>query len=93
MAHAPSTAGRGSPGLGTLPIRAVAVVAFLYLFLVGISMLEAGIKSFGADFQADLLDGVDHPIAGLAAGILATVLVQSSSVSTATIVGLAGRGP
>ena len=55
-------------------------------------MLEAGINSFGAGFQADLLAGVDHPIAGLAAGVLATVLVQSSSVSTATIVGLVGAG-
>ena len=55
-------------------------------------MLEAGLKAFGADFQADLLNGVDHPIAGLAAGVLATVLVQSSSVSTSTIVGLVGAG-
>jgi sodium-dependent phosphate cotransporter len=68
------------------------VLAFLYIFLVGVSMLEAGIKSFGAGFQDVLLSNVDHPIAGLSAGILATVLVQSSSVSTATIVGLVGAG-
>ena len=92
MAHAPSAEGGGSLGPGTPPIRAIAVVALLYVFLLGVSMLEAGIKSFGADFQADLLAGVDHPIAGLSAGILATVLVQSSSVSTATIVGLVGAG-
>lgn len=92
MAHAPSNEGRGSLGLGTPVVRAVTAVAFLYLFLVGVSMLEAGINSFGAGFQADLLNGVDHPIAGLAAGVLATVLVQSSSVSTATIVGLVGAG-
>jgi len=55
-------------------------------------MLETGIKSFGAEFQDVLLSNVDHPIAGLSAGILATVLVQSSSVSTATIVGLVGSG-
>ena len=92
MTHAPSTEGGGRPGLSSAPVRAVAVVALLYLFLVGVSMLEAGINSFGAGFQADLLEGVAHPIAGLAAGILATVLVQSSSVSTATIVGLVGAG-
>ena len=92
MAHAPSTEGGGLPGLGIPPLRVVGVVGLLYLFLVGISMLEAGIKFLGADFQADLLASVAHPLAGLGAGILATVLVQSSSVSTATIVGLVGAG-
>ena len=92
MAHAPSTEGGGLPGLGSPAVRVVGVAALLYVFLVGVSMLEAGINSFGSDFQADLLNGVSHPIAGLCAGILATVLVQSSSVSTATIVGLVGAG-
>lgn len=72
--------------------RAVVVIALLYLFLVGVSSLEAGIKALGADFQTGLLERVDHPVAGLFAGILATVLVQSSSVSTSTIVGLVGAG-
>ena len=73
-------------------LRALFVVGLLYLFLVGVSCLEAGIQALGADFQNDLLNNVDHPVAGLAAGVLATVLVQSSSVSTATIVGLVGAG-
>ena len=68
------------------------VISLLYLFLVGVSSLEAGIKALGADFQTGLLERVDHPLAGLFAGILATVLVQSSSVSTSTIVGLVGAG-
>lgn len=72
--------------------RAVLVIGLLYLFLVGVSSLEAGIKALGADFQVGLLERVDHPLAGLFAGVLATVLVQSSSVSTATIVGLVGAG-
>lgn len=72
--------------------RAAFVLTLLYLFLIGVSALEAGIKALGADFQVGLLERVDHPIAGLFAGILATVLVQSSSVSTSTIVGLVGAG-
>lgn len=68
------------------------VIGLLYLFLVGVSSLEAGIKALGSEFQQGLLERVDHPVAGLFAGILATVLVQSSSVSTATIVGLVGAG-
>lgn len=68
------------------------MVALLFLFLVGISMLEAGIKTLGSDFQEGLLENVDNPLAGLFAGILATVLVQSSSVTTSTLVGLVGSG-
>lgn len=73
-------------------VRAVLVVFFLYLFLVGVAFLEAGIAAMGAGFQAGLLQSVSHPISGLCAGLLATVLVQSSSVSTSTIVGMVGAG-
>ena len=65
---------------------------FLYLFLAGVKSLETGISSFGSDAVDQIFGSVANPIAGLAAGILATVLVQSSSVSTATIVGLVGSG-
>ena len=73
-------------------IRAVLVVFFLYLFLVGVGFLEVGIANLGEGFQAGLLESVSNPISGLCAGLLATVLVQSSSVSTATIVGMVGAG-
>ncbi len=73
-------------------MRAVLVLFFLYLFLVGVALLEGGISSLGEGFQERLLQEVSNPISGLCAGILATVLVQSSSVSTATIVGLVGAG-
>ncbi|MGB7859812.1 MAG: Na/Pi symporter [Acidimicrobiia bacterium] len=65
---------------------------FLYIFLAGVKSLETGIKSFGNDFVDSVFSSVANPIAGLAAGVLATVLVQSSSVTTATIVGLVGSG-
>jgi solute carrier family 34 (sodium-dependent phosphate cotransporter) len=74
------------------PVRVLLVVFFLYMFLVGIGFLEAGIAAAGANFQANLMREVSHPISGLCAGLLATVLVQSSSVSTATIVGMVGAG-
>jgi len=74
------------------PVRAVLIVGLLYLFLVGVKLLEGGIKGLGSDIQATLFDGVSNPIAGLCVGILGTVLVQSSSVSTSTIVGLVAAG-
>lgn len=73
-------------------IRLGLALFFLYLFLVGVKSLESGIKSFGGDFVDTVFSNVANPIAGLAAGVLATVLVQSSSVTTATIVGLVGSG-
>lgn len=65
---------------------------FLYVFLVGVKSLETGISAFGSEFVDQVFASVANPIAGLAAGVLATVLVQSSSVTTATIVGLVGSG-
>jgi solute carrier family 34 (sodium-dependent phosphate cotransporter) len=73
-------------------VRALLVIFLLYLFLVGIAFLEAGIAATGEGFQAGLLRSVSHPLSGLCAGLIATVLVQSSSVSTATIVGMVGAG-
>ena len=73
-------------------IRVVLVVALLYLFLAGVKALESGIKALGSDFTDTLFENVTNPVAGLFVGVLATVLVQSSSVSTATIVGLVGAG-
>ena len=72
--------------------RIALVVTMLYAFLVGVALLETGIAGLGAGFRDGLVREVANPISGLFAGILLTVLVQSSSVSTATIVGLVGAG-
>ncbi|MCH7788374.1 MAG: Na/Pi symporter [Acidobacteria bacterium] len=72
--------------------RALVVLGLLYLFLAGVSMLERGINTLGSDVQDSLFDNVSNPLVGLLVGVLATVLVQSSSVTTATIVTLVGSG-
>lgn len=72
--------------------RVLLVVALLYLFLAGVKGLETGIKVLGSGFTDSLFEGVSNPLAGLFVGVLGTVLVQSSSVTTATIVGLVGAG-
>lgn len=79
-------------GLNETAARLGLAIFFLYLFLVGVKSLEKGISSFGGEFIDQVFSSVANPIAGLAAGVLATVLVQSSSVTTATIVGLVGAG-
>lgn len=96
MAQRPDTSGpalataerRGLPGWA----RGLFVVALLYLFLVGVGLLSDGIASLGSDVQDALFARVSSPLAGLFVGILATVLVQSSSVSTSTIVGMVAAG-
>ena len=80
------------PGRGGTLWRYFALLVLLYVFLVAIKLLEEGISGFGEDFSAGLLEGVSNPFAGLSAGILFTVLVQSSSVTTSTIVALVGAG-
>ncbi len=72
--------------------RGILVVGLLYLFLVGIKLLETGVKGLGSDTAGGLFDGITNPLAALFVGVLATVLVQSSSVTTATIVGLVAAG-
>ena len=97
MAEAPPGTGpdRGasaiSPTFETISRLGLAIL-FLYLFLVGVKGLESGISALGSEFVDQVFAAVASPMAGLAAGVLATVLVQSSSVSTATIVGLVGSG-
>jgi sodium-dependent phosphate cotransporter len=73
-------------------LRALLVVGLLYLFLVGVKLLEGGVKTLGSETAGGLFDGITNPLAALFVGILATVLVQSSSVTTATIVGLVAAG-
>lgn len=82
---------RVSPRVQTL-LTAFSVLSFLYIFLVGVKALETGISSLGDDLIESVFAAVANPLTALAAGILATVLVQSSSVSTAVIVGLVGAG-
>ncbi len=73
-------------------IRAPLVVGLLYLFLVGVKLLESGVRELGSDTAGGLFDGITNPLAALFVGVLATVLVQSSSVTTSTIVGLVAAG-
>lgn len=94
MTEGPSALGSGgstSEELSTA-VRATLVVALLYLFLTGVELLSGGFKTMGAGFVDGLFEGVSNPVGGLFVGLLATVLVQSSSVSTSVIVGLVASG-
>ena len=66
------------------------VIGFLYLFLIGLGLMGDAFKCLGGRGAGNMFTGVDNPIAGLMVGILATVMVQSSSTSTSIVVGLVG---
>jgi len=68
--------------------RALLVIALLFVFLVGVNALGDGFKSLGQDVLDSFFAATENPFFGLMVGILATTLVQSSSVTTALIVGL-----
>lgn len=74
------------------PLRLGIVLGLIYVFLVGVSSLEVGIRFLGEDTQERLFSAATNPIAALCMGILGTVLVQSSSASTSIIVGLVASG-
>lgn len=71
-----------------LLVRILKVILLLYIFLVGVSLLGGSFKLMGAGFAKSLLNVTANPILGLFSGMFATVLFQSSSVTTSIIVGL-----
>jgi sodium-dependent phosphate cotransporter len=68
--------------------RAAAVAGLLYLFLVGVNGLGSGFRALGEGVLDSFFAATENPFIGLMVGILATTLVQSSSVTTSLIVGL-----
>ena len=69
-------------------LRVAVVLVLLFAFLLGVKGLGDGFKLLGQDFLAAFFAATENPFVGLIVGLLATTLVQSSSVSTSMIVGL-----
>ena len=76
------------PSWFTHPLaRGAEVVLLLYVFLIGVNGLGKGFEALGGGLLDSFFAATENPFTGLIVGILATTLVQSSSVTTATIVG------
>ncbi len=89
MTAASATAPQPAPSWTSHPLLRAALVLFLlYVFLVGVNGLGAGFKSLGQGLLDSFFAATENPFMGLMVGILATTLVQSSSVTTSLIVGL-----
>lgn len=68
-------------------------VGGLGIFLFGIKLMGEGLQKSAGDKLRDILDKLTtNPIMGILAGILVTVLIQSSSGTTVLTVGLVSAG-
>lgn len=72
--------------------HALAAFAALYMFLVGIELMGASFKLMGSAFAEQVMAATTNPVVALFIGLLATTLVQSSSVSTSMIVSMTAGG-
>ena len=70
--------------------RSFLLIFFLYFFLFFLDLMGGAFKVLGGCQAGAMFDGLSNPIAGLMVGIIATVLVQSSSTSTSIVVSLVG---
>jgi len=73
-----------------LLLNFIGVLFFLYFFLIALDLLGSAFKVIAGESAGDLFTSVSNPVAGLMVGILATVLVQSSSTTTSIIVTAVG---
>jgi len=73
-------------------LRVIGLLTCVFVFLLALDLMGSSFKCLGGRGAGDLFQVTDNPIAGLMVGILATVLVQSSSTSTSIVVGLVGAG-
>ena len=75
---------------GMLFLGIIAVAFLLYFCLFGLDILGNGAKVMSGCKAGELFGDDTNPVAGLMVGILATVLLQSSSTTTSIIVSLVG---
>jgi sodium-dependent phosphate cotransporter len=79
---------QGSARAQSSALRWLTGLFFLYAFLVGVRALGGGFELLGADTVQRFFAATSNPFVGLSIGILATALVQSSSVTTSMSVAL-----
>ncbi len=72
-------------------LKVLGVLACLYLFFVSIQLMGDSFKTWRGFSQA-LIEQAMNPFSGMLIGILATSLVQSSSTTTAMVVGFVASG-
>ncbi|MFF4802640.1 thymidylate synthase [Streptomyces sp. NPDC001351] len=101
------TSSRGSPltapaaesDAGTIPLPTwtktlgwCGVAGLIYLLVCAVSIISRGFAGLGSDAAHAMFAFAAHPWVGLSVGILGTVLIQSSTTTTAIAVTAVGSG-
>lgn len=77
----------------SIPVIIILVLAGLGLFLYGINTMSSSLKSLAGNRLKMIIEkSTDNPFKGILVGIVITVLIQSSSGTTALVVGLVSAG-
>ena len=84
----PATAPVPERFASTIAQRVLSVAALLFVFLLGVKGLGDGFELIGQDLIDSFFAATSNPFIGLIVGLLATTVMQSSSVTTAMVVGL-----
>jgi sodium-dependent phosphate cotransporter len=88
MSQSPTLERPGEGPAANPLVRLLVVLGLLFIFLLGVNGLGDGFKSLSSGFLDSFFSATSNPFTGLMIGILATTLMQSSSVTTSLIVGL-----
>ncbi|KGM13116.1 Na/Pi symporter [Cellulomonas bogoriensis] len=73
-------------------LRWVGALAMLYVLVCAVDVIGDGFALITGDQAEEMFEFATNPLVGLAVGILGTVLMQSSSTTTAITVGLVAGG-
>ncbi|XP_022084689.1 sodium-dependent phosphate transport protein 2A-like isoform X2 [Acanthaster planci] len=76
-------------------LKPLCILALLYLFICSLDLMSSAFRLLGGKEAGRVLSEnelLNNPICGLMIGILATVLVQSSSTSTSIVVSIVAAG-
>ncbi|KAK3087037.1 hypothetical protein FSP39_000749 [Pinctada imbricata] len=75
--------------------RVILFLGFLYLFICSLDFLSSAFRLLGGRAAGEVFrdnELLSNPVCGVMIGVLATVLVQSSSTSTSIVVSMVGSG-
>ncbi|XP_067930144.1 sodium-dependent phosphate transport protein 2B-like [Watersipora subatra] len=75
--------------------RPIFLLFLIYMFICSLDFLSSAFRLLGGTAAGEVFTNSEilgNPIAGLMIGVLATVLVQSSSTSTSIVVSMVGNG-
>ncbi len=80
-------------GLQKWPLRLTQLLLALFLFLIAIHLMSGSFRLMGTGFANILFAEItENPFIGLFIGLLATAVIQSSSMTITTVVLLVGAG-